>query len=167
MWFSQLGKSGLNVSKIGLGTYMNFGLETKQNELNKMVQLAFENGINFFDSAEEYADGLAEKCLGIAIKELNAKWSEIIVSTKIFWGGSKRTQIGCGKKHIFEGLKRSLENLQLDYVDIVSSHRPDYDVDIYELCKAFDLVIQKGMALYWGTSEWRPEMIVRAIEICR
>lgn len=68
---------------------------------------------------------------------------------------------------MIEGLRNSLKRLQLDYVDVVYSHRPDYDTPIEELCKAFSDTIDQGLAFYWGTSEWRPEMIVRAIEICR
>lgn len=123
--------------------------------------------MNFFDTAEVYGYGEAEKIMGHAFKSLDAHRSDLVVTTKLFWASNTVNQRGNSRKHIMEGLRNSLKNLQLDYVDVVYSHRPDYDTPLEEICKGFSDLIDQDLAFYWGTSEWRPEMIARAIEICK
>ena len=125
-----------------------------------------EYGVNYFDTAEYYGYGQAEILLGNAFKELNVKREEIVVSTKIF-RIKDINQVGLSRKHVIEGTKNSLKRLQLDYVDIILAHRPDFDVPLEEICRAFSWVIDKGLAFYWATSEWPADLITEAIQLCQ
>lgn len=111
-------------------------------------------GVNFYDTAEIYGMGEAERQMGAAFKELNVRRESIVVTTKIYKVGEGVNDKMGSRKHIIEGLKNSLARLQLDYVDVVYSHRPDYECSLEETCAAFHHVIEKGWAFYWGTSEW-------------
>ena len=127
----------------------------------------YENGINFFDTAEVYNAGNAERVLGNCLKELGYRRSSFIVSTKIYWGGNAETEKGLSRKHIIEGLKGSLERLQLDYVDIVSANKFDPSTSIEEVVRAFTWCINQGLALYWGTSRWTKKEILEAYGVAR
>ncbi|PVD36987.1 hypothetical protein C0Q70_03980 [Pomacea canaliculata] len=129
----------------------------------ELLTLAYESGINFFDTAEVYAAGKAEIVLGKILKKKNWRRSSYVVSTKIFWGGKAETERGLSRKHIIEGLKGSLERLQLDYVDIIFANKSDNHTPMEEVVRAFTHVINMGWAMYWGTSRWTPmEIMVRA-----
>ena len=167
MIYRYLGNTGLKVSVIGFGNWLTGHDPKAQEEQTKIIQYCWEQGVNFFDTAEIYGFGQAEKILGKALKFLDADRSDMVITTKIFAGDQTVNSKGNHRKHLFEGLRKSLKNLQLDYVDVVYSHRPDYDTPIEEVCRGFSDLINSGLAFYWGTSEWRPEMIARAIEICR
>lgn len=130
------------------------------------VKKCYDYGVNFFDTAEIYGDGNAELALGKAIKALNVERKDIVVSTKLVKCGNGVNDCGMGRKHIIEGLHNSLKRLDLDYVDVVFSHRPDREVPLEETLRAFDHLINTGKALYWGTSEWEADIITRAIEMC-
>ncbi|TNN66238.1 Voltage-gated potassium channel subunit beta-2 [Liparis tanakae] len=120
-----LGKSGLRVSCLGLGTWVTFGGQITDETAEQLMTLAYENGINLFDTAEVYAAGKAEVVLGNIIKKKGWRRSTLVITTKIFWGGKAETERGLSRKHIIEGLKASLERLQLEYVDVVFANRPD------------------------------------------
>jgi aryl-alcohol dehydrogenase-like predicted oxidoreductase len=124
-------------------------------------------GINFFDTAEIYGMGEAETQMGQALKDLNVRRESVVISTKI-WKCSPNglNDQMMSRKHIVEGLQNSLKRLQLDYVDVVFSHRPDYECSLEETCAAMHYVIEKGLAFYWGTSEWTAPRIAAAIGIC-
>ena len=130
------------------------------------MKAAYECGINFFDCAENYQDGQSEIQMGKAIKELGWKRNDIVVSTKLNWGGAhsnlKINNVGLSRKHIIEGLNASLKRLQLDYVDLIYAHRPDRNTPIEETVRAFNHVIDQGKAFYWGTSEWNADEIATA-----
>lgn len=128
--------------------------------------MCFEAGVNFYDTAEIYGDGHAETLMGKAFKELALKREELVVSTKIFKIGPGVNDTFLSRKHIIEGLNNSLKRLQLDYVDVVFCHRPDYETPLEETCRAMHSVIEDGKAFYWGTSEWPADRIAKAIEIC-
>jgi len=100
--------------------------------------------------------------MGKALKELGWPREQFVVSTKIFWGGQTPTEKGLSFKHIVEGVDRSLRNFQLDHVDLVFAHRPDFETPVSETVRAFNHVIQQGKAFYWGTSEWPAERILEA-----
>jgi voltage-dependent potassium channel beta subunit len=134
------------------------GQETSK---NCMLE-AWNNGVNYFDTAEVYASGECEKVFGQALKDLNFKRSDIVVSTKLFWGGPGPNDTGLSKKHLFEGMRASLKRLDLEYVDIVMAHRPDALTPMEEIVRAFTEIVQSGQALYWGTSEWKAHDIERA-----
>ncbi|CAG8631594.1 8141_t:CDS:2 [Cetraspora pellucida] len=126
------------------------------------MQIAFDNGINHFDTAEVYSGGQSEIDMGCAIKKLGWSRSGFVISTKIFWGGKGPNDRGLSRKHIVEGLNASLKRLGLEYVDIVYAHRPDPDTPMTEIVRAFNFVIDQGKAFYWGTSEWPVHLIVEA-----
>ncbi|MBA2655659.1 MAG: aldo/keto reductase [Tatlockia sp.] len=165
MQYNYLGKSGLQISELSLGSWLTFGNQLGIDNARQCMRYAFEQGINFFDNAEVYAQGESEKIMGQVLKDF--KREDIVVSTKIFWGGEKSNAIGLSRKHLIEGTKNSLERLQLDYVDLLYCHRPDPNTPIEETVRAMDYLINSGKAFYWGTSEWSAEQIVSAHEAAK
>ena len=165
MEYRKLGKSGLEVSVVAYGDMLAQETEENQKKTNEIVNKCFEVGINYFDTAEGYGDGQHETMLGKALKQSGKKREDYVVSTKIFFGADKTTPNAQGnaRKHIIEGLNASLKRLQLDYVDIVFSHRHDDDVPVEEVVFAFAQLIKEGKAFYWATSEWTPEQIIEAM----
>ncbi len=160
MVYRYLGNSGLKVSVLGIGNWINV------NEDYESFKLAYENGINFFDTAEVYGFGKAETTLGENIKRLNVRREDIVVTTKISRCGPGVNDAFQSRKHIIEGVNNSLKRLQLDYVDVIYSHRPDRYTPIEETCRAYNWVIEQGKAFYWGTSEWSPSQLGEAYVIC-
>jgi voltage-dependent potassium channel beta subunit len=126
------------------------------------MRVAYEAGVNFFDNAESYAQGNAETIMGNVIKIAGWKRPDLVISTKIFWGGKGPNDTGLSRKHIFEGVNASLKRLQMDYVDLLFCHRPDQYTPIEETVWAMNLIIHQGKALYWGTSEWSAWQIMQA-----
>ncbi|CAI2175743.1 11010_t:CDS:2 [Funneliformis geosporum] len=162
MEYRYLGHSGLKVSILSLGGWVTFGQQVPPEVTLKIMQIAFDHGINYFDTAEVYAGGKSEIDMGNAIKKLQWKRSDFVISTKIFWGGKGPNDRGLSRKHIIEGLDASLKRLGLEYVDIVYAHRQDPDTPMTEIVRAFNHVIEKGKAFYWGTSEWSAQQIMEA-----
>ncbi len=166
MNYRKVGKWGLMISELGLGTWLTFGNQLNLAEARKVVHLAFESGITFFDTAEAYNRGVAESLLGHILKDFNRM--DYVVSTKIFWWGERhRNQEGLSKKHLIEGTRASLKRLQLDYVDILYCHRPDPQVPMEEVISGIEYILDHGLALYWGTSEWSVEEIKEATKLAR
>lgn len=128
---------------------------------------AYDASVNFFDTAESYAGGKAEIVMGNVIKKAGWKRSDLVISTKIFWGGKGPNDRGLSRKHILEGIQASLTRLQLDYVDLIFCHRPDLHTPVEETVRAMTHVINQGWAFYWGTSEWSAEQIMEAYGIAR
>ncbi|CAI5534912.1 unnamed protein product [Closterium sp. Naga37s-1] len=133
----------------------------------RLLRRCYEAGVNFFDNAEVYANGKAEEIFGQAVRELGWRRSEIVVSTKIFWGGQGVNEKGLSRKHIVEGVRASLRRLGMEYVDLLYCHRPDASTPIEETVRAMNHVIDKGWAFYWGTSEWSAAQITEACEVAR
>ncbi|CAM1501870.1 Fc.00g038540.m01.CDS01 [Cosmosporella sp. VM-42] len=135
------------------------------------MKQAYECGINFFDTAESYDDGESEIVMGQVITRLGRKRDDIVVSTKLNWSSAngeilvKHHEIS--RKHVVEGLRLSLNRLGLEYVDIVYAHRPDRLTPIEETVRAFNHVIERGWAFYWGTSEWSSDEITEACGVAR
>ena len=129
------------------------------------MRLAYDAGVNFFDNAEVYASGASEVAMGKAIQKFGWSRSSLVVTTKIYWGGSGVNERGLSRKHIIEGLNASLKRLDLAYVDVVFAHRPDQLTPMEEVVRAFNWVIEKGLSFYWGTSEWSAEEIMDAQRI--
>ena len=182
MEYRYLGNTGLKVSVLSFGNMVNILQPNKQQNMDESVKKCLEYGINYFDTAELYGFGDAEILLGNSLKTLNAKREDVVISTKLFYGTGDNSgvgehlayymdkginSVGLSRKHIIEGTKASLKRLQLDYVDIIFGHRPDYQTPLEETCRAFSWVIDQGLAMYWGTSEWDAEMIIEAIQLCR
>ncbi|ELK28058.1 Voltage-gated potassium channel subunit beta-2 [Myotis davidii] len=166
-FYRNLGKSGLRVSCLGLGTWVTFGGQITDEMAEQLMTLAYDNGINLFDTAEVYAAGKAEVVLGNIIKKKGWRRSSLVITTKIFWGGKAETERGLSRKHIIEGLKASLERLQLEYVDVVFANRPDPNTPMEETVRAMTHVINQGMAMYWGTSRWSSMEIMVRVSVAR
>jgi voltage-dependent potassium channel beta subunit len=167
MEYRYLGQSGLQVSALSLGAWVTYGGQVGEEVAFKCMEAAFEAGVNFFDNAEAYAGGEAETVMGEVIKKAGWKRSDLVISTKIFWGGRGPNDSGLSRKHIIEGAQASLERLQLDYVDLIFCHRADIHTPIEETVRAMSYLIDQGKAYYWGTSEWSPEKIMQAHAIAR
>ncbi|XP_028839013.1 voltage-gated potassium channel subunit beta-2 isoform X2 [Denticeps clupeoides] len=167
MLYRNLGKSGLRVSCLGLGTWVTFGSQISDEMAESLMTIAYENGVNLFDTAEVYASGRAEITLGKIIKKKGWRRSSFVVTTKIYWGGQAETERGLSRKHIIEGLRGSLSRLQLDYVDIVFANRNDVNSPMEEVVRAMTFVINQGMAMYWGTSRWSAMEIMEAYSVAR
>lgn len=161
--YRKLGKWGIQVSELSFGSWITFGSELDVNSVKECMKCAFDNGINFFDNAEVYANGSSEMLMGEAFRLFPRE--EIVASTKIFWGGKSPNSVGLSWKHLVEGTKRSLKRLQLDYVDLLFCHRPDPNTPIEETVRAMNHIIQSGLAFYWGTSEWSRPQIEEAHQI--
>ncbi|XP_066120282.1 voltage-gated potassium channel subunit beta-3 isoform X3 [Saccopteryx bilineata] len=162
-----LGKSGLRVSCLGLGTWVTFGSQISDETAEDVLTVAYEHGVNLFDTAEVYAAGKAERTLGNILRSKGWRRSSYVITTKIFWGGQAETERGLSRKHIIEGLRGSLERLQLGYVDIVFANRSDPNSPMEEIVRAMTYVINQGLALYWGTSRWGAAEIMEAYSMAR
>ncbi|XP_029437685.1 voltage-gated potassium channel subunit beta-3 isoform X1 [Rhinatrema bivittatum] len=167
MKYRNLGKSGLRVSCLGLGTWVTFGSQISDEMAEDLMTVAYESGVNLFDTAEVYASGRAEVTLGNILKKKEWRRSSYVVTTKIFWGGQAETERGLSRKHIIEGLRGSLERLQLEYVDIVFANRMDANSPMEEIVRAMTYVINQSMAMYWGTSRWSAMEIMEAYSVAR
>jgi voltage-dependent potassium channel beta subunit len=167
MEYRFLGASGLKVSALSYGSWVTFSDQIDEAAAAACMKAAYDAGVNFFDTAEVYARGKAETMMGNVIKRSGWKRSDLVVSTKIFWGGSGPNDNGLSRKHIIEGTDASLRRLQMDYVDLLFCHRPDKDTPIEETVRAMSHLIDRGKAFYWGTSEWSAEEIRAASEVAR
>jgi len=169
MEYRHLGHSGLKVSVLSLGAWVTYGAQVGEDSALECMKVAFDGGVNFFDNAEAYASGRAETVMGNVIRKLGWRRSDLVISTKLFWGGKGPNRgpndVGLSRKRIIEGTDASLERLQLDHVDLLFCHRPDPDTPIEETVRAMNHVLNQGKALYWGTSEWSAEAIREAAEI--
>lgn len=164
MEYRRLGKAGIRVSALSFGSWVTFGKQVDVDAAVEVMKLALDQGVNFFDNAEAYEGGKSEEIMGQAIKKLGLDQRDYVVSTKLFWGGDGPNRSGLSRKHIIEGMQHSLRRMQLDYVDLVFCHRPDVDVPIEETVRAMSHLIDRGWALYWGTSEWSAEQLRYAYE---
>jgi len=167
MEYRFLGNTGLKVSALSLGAWVTMGEQIDLDLSYNIMSAAFEKGVNFFDNAEAYAAGQAEVVMGKVIKKAGWKRSDLVLSTKIFWGGQGPNDRGLSRKHIVEGTMAALERLQTNYVDLIFSHRPDIHTPIEETVRAMNYIISSGRAFYWGTSEWSAEQIREAYEISK
>jgi len=166
MHYRRLGRSGLKVSEISLGAWVTFGTQIDQNIASNLIHAAYDQGINFFDNADVYANGQAEMIMGKAIRDLPRE--ALVISSKVFWptmpGPNGR---GLSRKHVIESLHASLKRLELDYLDLYFCHRFDPDTPIEEVVYTMDTLIRQGKILYWGTSEWEAAQIVQAYGVAQ
>ncbi len=161
MHYRRLGKTGIKVSEISLGAWVTFGAQIDDNTAVRLIHAAYEQGINFFDNADVYAEGRAEMVLGQAIRDLPRE--ALVLSSKVFGptmpGPNGR---GLSRKHITESVHASLKRLGTDYLDIYFCHRFDPDTSIDEVVRTMSDLVRQGKILYWGTSEWQPWQIALA-----
>ncbi|KAJ5688883.1 hypothetical protein N7462_003275 [Penicillium macrosclerotiorum] len=173
MQYRHLGRTGLKVSVISLGSWLTYGGHVGNAEIAfDCMKAAYDAGVNFFDTAEVYSGGQSEIVLGEAIKKFGWKQNDLVISTKIYWGKANSANPnkplnnnGLSRKHIIEGMNLSLKRLDLPYVDIVYAHRPDRDTPMEEVVRGFNYLINTGKAFYWGTSEWSASEIADAWRI--
>ncbi len=164
MKYRHLGKSGLKVSVIGLGGWLTLGRSLDSEATTLLVRSAFESGINFFDTADVYTKGEAEKALGEAITGLRRE--DLVIATKCYWPMTEGVNDrGLSRKHIFESVEGSLRRLGVDYVDLFQFHRYDAETPVEESVRAMGDLIHQGKVLYWGVSEWTGEQIRDACHI--
>jgi voltage-dependent potassium channel beta subunit len=167
MEYRRLGRSGLQVSALSLGSWVTFGKQVNMHDAKTLLKTAYDAGVNFFDNAEGYEAGESEKIMGEAIAALGLQRDSYIVSSKVFWGGDKPTQRGLSAKHVRDACDAALIRLKVDYLDLFYCHRPDIDTPIAETVRAMHNLIQQGKVLYWGTSEWSAQQITEAHLVAR
>jgi voltage-dependent potassium channel beta subunit len=165
--YRRLGRAGLKVSELSFGAWVTFATQVGDDVAFECMTAAYEAGVNFFDNAEAYAGGQAETMMGKVLKRAGWRREDLVISTKLFWGGSGPNDTGLSHKHLMEGINQSLRRLQLEYVDLLFCHRSDPNTPIEETVRAMDLIIKQGKAFYWGTSEWSAAEIMRADAVAR
>ncbi|PBQ24870.1 aldo/keto reductase [Levilactobacillus brevis] len=160
MKYRHLGKQGLRVSELALGSWMtDVSADDKQDLAAQSIQLAYEKGINFFDCADAYSGGAAERFLGKTLAQFPRK--ELVLSSKVFFPtGAGVNDRGLSRKHITESINQSLKNLQTDYLDLYFCHRFDPETPLAETLTTLSGLIDQGKILYYGVSEWRPVQIL-------
>jgi voltage-dependent potassium channel beta subunit len=167
MEYRKLGKSGLKVSALSFGSWVTYASQVDDGLAVKLMALAYERGVNFFDNAEVYAAGQSEIIMGRALKTLGWGRDTYCVSSKVFWGGDRPTQNGLSRKHIFDACHAALKRLQVDYLDLYFCHRPDPDTPVSEVVWSMNDLLRQGKICYWGTSEWTAENLLEAYEFAK
>ena len=167
MEYRRLGKSGLKVSELSLGSWVTFSKQVDESKALKLMTTAYDAGVNFFDNAEGYEAGASEALMGAALEKLGFSRDSYAVSSKVFWGGEKPTQKGLSRKHVTEAAHAALKRLRVDYLDLYFCHRPDIDTPIEETVWAMHNLITQGKVLYWGTSEWTAQQLTEAWAVAR
>ena len=166
MEYRRMGRTGLQLSVLSFGSWVTFAKQTDDHLSDKLMTLAYENGVNFFDNAEVYARGESEKMMGRILKTKNWERSSYVLSSKAFFGwrgeANKPNQTGLSRKHLVEACHEALERFRVDYLDLFYCHRPDPTVPIEEVVRTMNTLIQQGKILYWGTSEWSGAEIMEA-----
>lgn len=169
MHYRRLGNTGLKVSAISLGAWTTYGGSVKDQLLiTRITERALEHGINFFDNADVYAGGEAERVMAQAYRDIGVARHRLVLSTKVYWPMSDDVNDrGLSRKHVLESIDRSLERMQTDYVDIYFAHRYDPETPLEEIVEAFSDVVKSGRALYWGTSEWSAVQLAEALTLAK
>ena len=166
MHYRRLGRTGIKISELSLGTWVTFGDQIGEKEAIELLHAAYDQGVNFFDNADTYADGQAEVVMGKAIRDLPRQ--ALVISSKVFFptmpGINGR---GLSRKHIMESIHASLKRLDQEYVDIYFCHRFDPDTSVEEVVQTMDILVRQGKVIYWGTSCWEPFQITQAIGYAR
>ncbi len=162
MEYRRLGKSGLKVSEFSFGSWVTFAKQVDVNPAKEIMAAAYDAGINFFDNAEGYEQGRSELVMGQAIQELGWSRDSFVVSSKVFFGGSKPNTRGLSAKHVTEACHAALKRLRVDHLDLYFCHRPDHDTPVEETVRAMHNLILQGKVIYWGTSEWPGQRIIEA-----
>jgi voltage-dependent potassium channel beta subunit len=165
MRYRTLGRSGLQLSVIGLGSWLTFGKTVDRGAARACVMAAWERGVNFIDTANVYARGAAEETLAPALAELDR--SALVVATKVYFPmGDAPNQRGLSRKHVRDQIDASLRRLRLDYVDLYQCHRYDAQTPLEETCAMMNDLVRAGKTLYWGVSEWNADQIAAAATLC-
>lgn len=169
MEYNNLGKTGLQISKLSFGSWITFANQIGNETADQLMTIAYEHGVNFFDNAEIYANGRAEEVMGNILQSKQWDRSSYLISSKVFFGegGKKPNQSGLSRKHITEACHQSLKRFKTDYLDLYFCHRPDKKTPIEETVRTMNTLINQGKILYWGTSEWSAQEIMEAHMVAR
>ena len=170
MQYRRLGSSGLQLSALSFGAWVTFGGQVDRGTARELIATGWDHGINFFDNAEAYGNGEAEKLMGDVIADLRLPRDGFCVSSKVMFGAAKDprpTQRGLSRKHVTDACNDALKRLRVDYLDLYYCHRPDPDTPVEETVWAMDALVRQGKVLYWGTSEWPAAQIRQAHRIAR
>ena len=170
MHYRRLGRSGLQLSALSFGAWVTFGNQVGRGAARELIAAAWDHGVNFFDNAEGYANGDAERVMGDVLADLRLPRDGWCVSSKVFFGSAQEprpTQKGLSRKHVHDACHAALKRLRVDYLDLYFCHRPDPQTPIAETVRAMDALVQQGKVLYWGTSEWSAEQIREAHRIAQ
>lgn len=165
MEYRRLGRSGLQVSALSLGSWVTFGKQVDIDKAIENMKAAYDAGVNFFDNAEGYEGGQSEVVMGEALNRIGWRRDSYVVSSKVYFGAIKDpgpNQMGLSRKHVVEACHQALERLQLDYLDLYYCHRPDPNVPMEETVRAMSDLIHQGKVMYWGTSKWSAQQIMEA-----
>ena len=168
MQYRRLGRSGLQLSALSLGSWATFGSRLGRSGAREMMAAAWDHGVNYFDNAETYANGESERVMGDVLADLRLPRDGWCVSSKVFFGAvddPRPTQKGLSRKHVVDACHAALKRLRIDYLDLYFCHRPDPQVPIAETVSAMDNLVRQGKVLYWGTSEWGADDIREAHRI--
>src|SRR5690606_29833025 len=170
MQYRRLGSSGLQLSALSLGAWMTFGDQVGRSVARELVAAAWDHGVNFFDNAEGYANGEAERVMGDVIADLRLPRDGYAVSSKVMFGSVADPlpmQRGLSRKHVHDACHAALRRLRVDYLDLYFCHRPDPDAPVAETVAAMDALVRQGKVMYWGTSEWPAALIREAHAVAR
>jgi len=171
MEYRRLGKTGLQLSVLSFGSWVTFHKQIDDKLADRLMGIAYDSGINFFDNAEVYALGESEKMMGRVLRQKKWDRTSYTVSSKAFFGWrgrqNKPNQTGLSRKHLTEACQEALQRLQVDYLDLFFCHRPDKHTPMEEVVWTMNLLIQQGKILYWGTSEWSAQEIMEAHMVAR
>jgi voltage-dependent potassium channel beta subunit len=170
MQYRRLGRSGLRVSTLSLGSWVTYHNQVDTGQAAEMMAAAYDAGINFFDNAEVYAGGHSEEIMGAALRQLGWPRLNYVVSTKFFWGLDRagdavNRKDTLNRKYLMQAMDGSLRRMGLEHIDLIYCHRPDPHTPVEETVRAMSDLITQGKALYWGTSEWSAADIRAAWEI--
>jgi voltage-dependent potassium channel beta subunit len=149
---------------LSFGSWITFGNQIQNQISERLMDIAYDAGVNFFDNAEVYAAGESERVMGKILSNRNWSRDSYIVSSKVFFGAGAKvpTQKGLHRKHIYEACNQALERLKVEYLDLYFCHRPDKATPIEETVWSMHQLIMAGKILYWGTSEWSAQEIMEA-----
>lgn len=166
MKYRTLGHSGLNLSVVGLGSWLTYGSAVERDTARACVLRAWERGVNFIDTANAYARGAAEEVLAPVLAEFTR--DALVVATKVYFPmGDSVTERGLSRKHIRDQVHHSLRRLRMEYIDLYQCHRYDTTTPLEETCEMMNDLVRAGKILYWGTSEWNADQIAAAVTLCR
>lgn len=166
MEYRKMGKTGLQLSALSFGSWVTFSNQLDHKLSDRLMGVAYDAGVNFFDNAEVYAAGESERIMGQVLKGKNWERSSYVLSSKVYFGwkgkAKKPNQFGLSRKHVMEACDEALERLQVEYLDLYYCHRPDKSTPIEEVVRTMNTLINQGKIFYWGTSEWSAAEIMEA-----
>lgn len=166
MQYRKLGRWGVQVSTVGLGSWLTYGGSVEADAARECIWRAYDLGVTFFDTANVYMRGRAEEVMGKALADFRR--DSYVLATKVYFPmGDGPNDGGLSRKHVFEQCDASLDRLGADYIDLYQCHRYDDDTPLEETCRVMDDLIRQGKILYWGTSEWNADQIAHAVSLCR